>query len=62
MSEQAAILLPVLRAIQTTGATSLAAISSALNERRIPTARGARWHVSSVSNLLARTQKFAALR
>jgi len=57
--ENAKSLLPHLRAIQSTGAMTLAAICSALNDRRIPTGRGARWHVSSVANLLARAQKLA---
>jgi hypothetical protein len=34
----------------------------ALNERKIPTQRGLRWHVSSVSNLLVRAQKLEAVR
>jgi DNA invertase Pin-like site-specific DNA recombinase len=55
-------LLPVLRAIKAEGAQSIGAISVALNERRIPTPRGARWHVSNVANLLARAQKLDALR
>jgi DNA invertase Pin-like site-specific DNA recombinase len=60
--EHAVGLLPVLRAIQDIGARSLGAISSALNERNIPTIRGARWHVSTVANLLARTQKLETSR
>ena len=55
-------LLPVLDAIRGTGATTLAAMSAALNERCIRTARGGRWHVSSVLNLLARTNKLAQAR
>ena len=39
-----------------------AAITRALNDRKIPTARGARWHVSTVANLLARAQKLEGLR
>jgi hypothetical protein len=38
-------------------ADSIGAITMALNERRVPTPRGARWHVSSVANLLARAKK-----
>jgi DNA invertase Pin-like site-specific DNA recombinase len=52
-------LLPLLHSIQSTGAITIGAITRALNERGIRTARGARWHVSSVSNLLARAHKFA---
>ena len=55
-------LLPVIDAIRGTGAITLAAISTALNERRIRTARGGRWHVSSVMNLLARANKLAQAR
>ena len=58
--EHARSLLPVLRAIRAEGAQSIGSITAALNERRIPTSRGARWHVSSVANLLARAQKFDA--
>ena len=55
-------LLPVLRAVRNEGAMSLAAISNALTERKIPTPRGARWHVSTVATLLARAQKLEDLR
>jgi len=36
------------------GVITLVAIATALNDRKIPTPRGARWHVSSVMNFLAR--------
>ena len=55
-------LLPVVEAIRSTGAITLAAISAALNERHIRTARGGSWHVSSVLNLLAHTNKLAQAR
>ena len=55
-------LLPILRAIRCEGAISLSAIATALNNRKIPTPRGARWHVSSVMNLLVRAQKLEAVR
>lgn len=60
--EFAARLLPVVQGIQNTGAKTLRAISLALNERGIRTARGGRWHVSSVMNLLARAQQLAQVR
>ena len=60
--EHARSLLPLLRAIKTEGATTLAAITTAFNERRVATPRGARWYVSSVANLLARAQKLEAIR
>jgi DNA invertase Pin-like site-specific DNA recombinase len=55
--EHARGVVSVLRAVRNEGAMTLAAISFALNERRVPTPRGARWHVSSVANLLARAQQ-----
>jgi DNA invertase Pin-like site-specific DNA recombinase len=60
--EHARGLLPLLRSIRAEGAQSIGAITIALNERKIPTVRGARWHVSSVMNLLARAQKLDALQ
>jgi DNA invertase Pin-like site-specific DNA recombinase len=58
----AANLLPLVRAIQSTGAVTLEAISCALNERGVRPVRGTRWYASSVANLLARAQKIAATR
>jgi DNA invertase Pin-like site-specific DNA recombinase len=50
----AANVLPVIRAIQRSGATSLHAIADALNARGITTPRGGAWYAKSVSNVLAR--------
>jgi DNA invertase Pin-like site-specific DNA recombinase len=47
-------LMPVVRAIQNTGATTLEAITQALNQRGIRTARGTKWYASSVMNVLER--------
>ena len=55
-------LLPLLGAIKAEGAQTIGAITAALNQRKIPSPRGARWHVSSVMNLLARAPKLEALR
>jgi len=55
-------LLPLLRQLRGEGAITIGAVTRSLNERKIPTARGSRWHVSSVANLLARAQKPEALR
>jgi DNA invertase Pin-like site-specific DNA recombinase len=60
--EFAAELMPIVNAIRATGATTLEAISRAMNDRGIRSARGATWHVSSVANLLARSQNLAGLR
>src|SRR5947209_5632366 len=55
--DHARSLLPLIRTVKAEGAITLGAITTALNDRRVPTRRGARWHVSSVANLLTRTQK-----
>ena len=41
-------LMPVVQAIQNSGATTLEAITQALNQRGIRTARGTKWYASSV--------------
>src|SRR3954447_15700012 len=55
----AANIIPLVRAIQSTGATTLEAITCALNERGVRPQRGIRWYASSVANLLSRARKFA---
>ena len=55
-------LLPLLRTLRTEGAITIGAVTRSLNDRKIPTPRGSRWHVSTVANLLARAQKMAAAR
>jgi hypothetical protein len=54
--EYAEGLLPVLQAIQKSGATTLRSISAALNQRGIRSPRGGRWYPSSVANLLERAK------
>ena len=49
-------LLPVLRAAQPEGATTLRALARALNRRGIKSPRGGTWHPSAVSNLLCRSE------
>jgi DNA invertase Pin-like site-specific DNA recombinase len=46
--------LPVIREIQRSGATSPHEIAAALNARGIGTPRGGQWYAKSVANLLAR--------
>src|SRR5687768_3898477 len=58
--DHAKSLLPILRTLRSEGTITIGALTRSLNERKIPTARGSRWHVSSVSNLLARAQKLEA--
>jgi DNA invertase Pin-like site-specific DNA recombinase len=57
----AAKLLPLVQAIQNSGANTLEAITSALNQRGVRPARGTRWYVSSVANLLSRSRKVAGV-
>ena len=59
--DHARSLLPVLRALRAEGTITIGAITRSLNERRIPTPRGSRWHVSSVANLLVRAQQLEGL-
>jgi hypothetical protein len=49
-------LLPVVVATWQTGAQTLEAMSRALNQRRIRTARGDNWRASSVANPFVRAQ------
>ena len=51
-------LMPIVLAIRNTGAITLEAMTQALNQRGIRSARGGKWHASSVMNLLARAQNF----
>jgi DNA invertase Pin-like site-specific DNA recombinase len=60
--EHARGMLPILRTLRAEGAITIGAVTRSLNERRIPTARGSRWHISSVANLLARAQRLEELR
>ena len=48
----AANTLPIIQAIRETGATDLR--TAVLNARGVRTARGGRWHVSNVKNLVDR--------
>jgi DNA invertase Pin-like site-specific DNA recombinase len=51
---QAANVLPIIREIQKTGASSLRDVADALNARGISTARGGKWYATSVRNVLSR--------
>jgi DNA invertase Pin-like site-specific DNA recombinase len=55
----AANILPIVRTIQAAGIIGMVSIAKALNDRGIRTARGGRWHVSTVANLLARSAQIA---
>jgi hypothetical protein len=45
---------PTIRKLRKAGFVSINAIARELNERGIPTARGGKWHLSSVTRLLER--------
>ena len=51
---QAANVIPIIREIRRTGASTLRNLADALNARGIPTARGGRWYAKSVRNVLSR--------
>ena len=51
---QAAALLPILRTLKKEGITSVRAITAELNRRGVPSARGGKWHLTSVVRLLSR--------
>lgn len=48
-------IIPIFRTIQRAGITSLKGIAAALEARGIRTARGGRWQVSNVRNILKRS-------
>lgn len=50
----AANVMPIVRELRGAGVRGFADLAAALNARGVATPRGARWHISSVSNLLRR--------
>ena len=56
-AEFAETVLPIIASLQKAGITSLRGIAMALNGRGVRTARGGRWQVSNVRNLLARAAR-----
>jgi hypothetical protein len=57
----AANVLPVIAALQSAGITDLRGLAAALDARGIPTARGGKWHVSTVRNVIARAQAISEI-
>jgi hypothetical protein len=51
----AANVLPVIASLKAAGITDLRGLAAALNARGIPTARGGKWHVSNVRNIITRS-------
>jgi len=56
----AANVLPIVLEVRALGARGYGSIACALNRRGVRTARGGRWHVSTVQNLLARSRAAGA--
>jgi hypothetical protein len=52
--QRAASTLPIIHALRASGISTLQGMADALNERGIPTARGARWYPTTVRNMLGR--------
>jgi DNA invertase Pin-like site-specific DNA recombinase len=52
----AANVLPIIESIRTSGISNYLGIAEALNSRGIRTARGGRWHATTVRNLLSRSR------
>jgi DNA invertase Pin-like site-specific DNA recombinase len=53
--------MPIIAAIRSTGATTLEAITQALNQRGIRAPRGGQWRASSVAYVLARSKPRASI-
>src|SRR5688572_30681277 len=49
----AANVLPIIHSLQSAGVRNLRGLADALNQRGVRTARGGRWHVSNVRNVIA---------
>jgi hypothetical protein len=54
---RAKALASTIRQLQKAGFVAIKAIARELNERRIPTARGGKWHGTSVERLLQRLER-----
>jgi len=50
----AANVLPLIESLRSSGVRDLRGLAAALNSRGVRTARGGRWHVSNVKNLVGR--------
>jgi hypothetical protein len=52
----AANVLPIVESFRESEVTDLRGLASALNLRGVQTARGGRWHVSNVKNMIDRSR------
>jgi DNA invertase Pin-like site-specific DNA recombinase len=46
--------MPIIESLRSAGVTDLRGLAEALNQRGVRTARGGRWHVSNIRNVIAR--------
>ena len=53
----AANVQPIIQGLRASGVTDLRGLADALNNRGVRTARGGRWYVSNVRNVLMRAEK-----
>src|SRR5216683_3684318 len=51
---------PTIRKLRKAGFVSIQAIARELNEREIPTARGGKWHLTSITRLVQRLKRLEA--
>jgi Recombinase len=59
---RASVLAATIRRLRKTGVVSFSAIARELTKRQVPTARGGKWHRSTVSGLLHRLEKLETAR
>jgi hypothetical protein len=57
----AANVLPIVESLRASGVSDLRGLAAALNSRGVRTARGGRWHVSNVKNVIDRARDRAVL-
>jgi len=57
----AANVLPIIESLRGAGVSDLRGLAAALNARGIRTARGGRWHVSNVKNVIDRSSRYGVL-
>jgi DNA invertase Pin-like site-specific DNA recombinase len=57
----AANVRPMIESLRSSGVTDLRGLAAALNARGVRTARGGRWHVSNVKNIIDRWRREASL-
>jgi hypothetical protein len=59
---RAEALRPTIRKLRKAGFVSITAIARELNERGVPTARGGKWRLTTVTRLLERLERLEAFQ